>query len=523
MAYCYPRGRVWWIGWVDENNVGQRAPTKLLVGKTKRDQRESEFNAQKLATELEQKAERVRLRLDEPDVKPMLFSELVEKYLAIVASGKKSAGTMETRIRGHLLPYFGGRLAHLIGPVDVDEFLGKRGQGAPCAECAGKCEGKHGKGKPKDGSAPCPCAWKCHRKQSLQSRKHFRNHLQAIFRFGIKLKVVRGANPAAEAEPVDVPKRMPRVAPSEFLEQFLAVADDDVRAIFAVCLYTGLRKGEVLGLRPEDVRLDLGIIQISRSHGSNDTKTSDFRPVAIPPDLVPYLKVELGRVRGEFLFVNEAGERHRHDWDLANRVRTTLVRAGLVLGYDFTCRRCATTKRHADDAPRNCSACGMKLWVSAVPPDLTLKDLRSTFATLAYEMTDDGKYVQKALGHRDPRTTDRYLRMRDQQLLKQGAKMKIPTHNQLTRENPSTPAATGVEEKTAMTSTTSTMRSEGVEPTTFGSGGHGEHSPERFRVASTGFNSRSTASESAGVASSGSKSNPVTHIRLTKPPKGGGR
>ncbi len=523
MAYCYPRGKVWWIGWVDENNVGQRAPTKLLVGKTKRDQRESEFSAQKLATELEQKAERVRLRLDEPDVKPMPFGELVEKYLSIVGSQKKSVATMKTRIRGHLVPYFKDRPAHLITSVDVDEFLGKRRQGVPCEKCVGKCDGRHGKGIPKDGSPRCPCVWKCHRKQSLQTCKHLRNHLQSIFRFGIKLKVVRGENPVADAEQVEVPRRMPRVAPSEFLPAFLAVADEDVRAIFAVCLYTGLRKGEVLGLRPEDVLLDAGIIRIWRSHQSNDTKTSDWRPVAIPPDLVPYLKVELGRVRGEHLFVNEAGERHRHDWDLANRVRTTLVRAGYVLGYDFTCRRCTTTKRHADDAPRSCSACGMKLWVSAVPPDLTLKDLRSTFATLAYEATDDGKYVQKALGHGDPRTTDRYLRMRDQQLLKQGAKMKIPTHNQLTRKNPSTSAATEMEAKTAMTSTTSTMRDTGIEPVTFGSGGQPGQSPERFRVASTGFDSRRAGPNFADVAPSGSKSNPVTHIQLTKRPKGGGR
>lgn len=430
MAYCYPRGRVWWIGYVDEVDQPRREPTKLLIGKTKTAQRDSEFEALKLARELEQRAERVRLKLAEPDVKPMPFEDLAEKYLAIRASRKRSLGSIESRIRGHIVPHFRGRMSHLIVPADIDEFLGLRAKGAPCVACRA-CDGKDRKA--------CPCIRKCHRPAKPETQKHLRNHLRSIFRFGIEgLRALRGSNPAALSEPIPVPKREPRVVPPHILAAFLAVAREDVRGIFAVCLYAGLRKIEALRIRVEDVDLEQGIILIRAP------KTDDWRPVPIPPGLVPYLKVELGRARSEWLFPNEKGGARSHNWRLASRVRTTLVKAGLIEGWNHKCRRCMTATRHPDNAKRRCPVCDMTLWRSAVHPKYTLKDLRSTFATLGYEETGDAKFIQTVLGHGDPRTTDRYVKMRQTQLVAQGAKLKLvgTTHNQLTEKGAAVPEAT---------------------------------------------------------------------------------
>lgn len=298
-------------------------------------------------------------------------------------------------------------------------------------------------GSPK---SQCACGARCHRPLKPETLKHLRNHLRSIFRFGIDgLRALKGANPAALSEPVVVPKREPRVVPPEVLPKFLAVAEDDVRGLFAVYLFTGLRKIEALRLLVEDVDLEQGVI-IVRSQ-----KTDTWRLVPIPSKLVPYLRVELGRKRSEWLFPNPKGKARSSNWRLHERVRTTLIKAGLVEGWNHKCRRCRTSERHADDAERRCSACGMRLWRSAVRPRYTLKDLRSTFATLAYEETGDAKLVQAILGHGDPRTTDRYVKMRQKQLVEQGAKLRLvgdsEVHDSCTDKKMPAPVAAGTGEK----------------------------------------------------------------------------
>lgn len=135
MAFCYERGKFWWVGYVDETGEPVREPSKILLGRTKAERRDSEFRALSYARELEERAVRVRSGVSVREVRPMLFEDLAEKYLTIRASRKSSVGSIESRVRGHIIPHFKGRLAHTILAADVDEFLGLRAKGAPCRGC----------------------------------------------------------------------------------------------------------------------------------------------------------------------------------------------------------------------------------------------------------------------------------------------------------------------------------------------------------------------------------------------------
>src|SRR4051812_43990238 len=277
MAFCYPRRKHWVLGWTDESGAQQRKGSKILIGRTKAERRDSEFRALAQARELEEKADRVRLGLAEPEVQPLPCEELAEKYLAIRASRKRSVGAITSRVRGHIIPHFRGRMAHLVVAADIDEFLGLRAIGAPCADCAPvNCNGKGLKGEP-CARETCPCLRRCHRPAKPETQKHLRNHLRSIFKFGLEgLRCLKGANPAAQSEPVVVPKKEPRVMPPEFLSALLSAALPNTRGIFAVALYTGARKAEVLGLRVADVHLE------ERYMILHSGKTSDWRRVAIP-------------------------------------------------------------------------------------------------------------------------------------------------------------------------------------------------------------------------------------------------
>lgn len=292
----------------------------------------------------------------------------------------------------------------------------------------------------------CACSGKCHRPAKPETQKHLRNHLRSIFKFGIEGLKVLTENPAADSEPIVVPKSEPVVLPPDFLPALLAEARDWMRGIFAVAIYTGARKAEVLRIQVANVHIEERYIILRAP------KTNNWRRVAIPEGLVPYLQVELRRARSELLFVNAHGKPHRADWPLAKRLRATLTRAGLVAGWDHRCRKCRTSERHPDNARRKCAACGKTLWRSPVHHHYNFKDLRSTFATVSYEETDDAKWVQTSLGHGDPRTTDRYVKMASKQLAKQARKLELvkpATHKVLTEENPpaTEAAAAGVKTK----------------------------------------------------------------------------
>jgi integrase len=61
--------------------------------------------------------------------------------------------------------------------------------------------------------------------------------------------------------------------------------------LFATAVYTGLRKGELLGLRKSEVDLANRLIIVSRSYDRESTKGGRAEAIPIAAELVPYLKL----------------------------------------------------------------------------------------------------------------------------------------------------------------------------------------------------------------------------------------
>ena len=95
---------------------------------------------------------------------------------------------------------------------------------------------------------------------------------------------------------------------------------------------------------------------------------------------------------------------------LQDVLRRALARAGLVNGYEHSCRRCKARRaphveHHADDATRYCPVCRMKLWPKPVHRRLRFHDLRGTTATLLARGGAPLVVAQRILRHSDPRLT----------------------------------------------------------------------------------------------------------------------
>lgn len=91
------------------------------------------------------------------------------------------------------------------------------------------------------------------------------------------------------------------------MSNVIAKADDaQMKAFFATATGTGMRSGELCGLRVEDVDLDRGIISVRRSawEGSEQTpKTKNaVRKIGIDAELVRMLREHIGQRRFGYVF-----------------------------------------------------------------------------------------------------------------------------------------------------------------------------------------------------------------------------
>ncbi len=190
----------------------------------------------------------------------------------------------------------------------------------------------------------------------------------------------------------------------------LAAVPDPWRAVSATAVYTGLRKGELFGLRKTDVDLANRTITICRSYDRETTKGGHADAIPIAEALVPFLEEAISFSTSELVFPGLDGRMRSQEADPQKVLRTALARAGLVDYWVHTCRRCKKrgaphVERHGDGELRECPNCSMKLWPTAKVRPMRFHDLRHTTATLLLRERVDAHRVQRVLRHRDVKTT----------------------------------------------------------------------------------------------------------------------
>ncbi|PWJ47608.1 integrase [Quadrisphaera granulorum] len=179
------------------------------------------------------------------------------------------------------------------------------------------------------------------------------------------------------------------------LRRFLkANRGDHYYSIWHVLAATGLRRGEVLGLKWSDIDLEHGVMSVRRSLGYADTpigqpKQLVFGPVKNHGSHVIHIDPETVRVLREHRAAQDAdraalGERWV-DQDLVFARGTLWLRAGACAGSPLDPERISMSFKVA-------------LTRADVPP-LRLHDLRHTWATLALGADVHPKIVQERLNH----------------------------------------------------------------------------------------------------------------------------
>jgi integrase len=292
------------------------------------------------------------LRLRQQGLPVAFERQTVEQFLGKWLEFKRSSLRPRSyeRIEGicrlHIIPAFGKVTLHYVAPQQIQELLTT---------------------KLKEGLSP-------------QSVKHIRQVLNSALKRALKWQMV-GRNSAAltdapriEREPV----QPLTVAEARRLLQYAAA--DRLEAVYSVALAIGLRRGETLGIKWEDIDLDAGIIRISRSLQRTEHKLQllppktrqSARAIRLPDVAIKALRKHRARQLEDRL----AAGNHWTDIGL-----------------------CFTTRIGTPLEPRNVSRSFKALLKRADIPESRFHDLRHTAASLLLAQGVHPRVVMEILGH----------------------------------------------------------------------------------------------------------------------------
>jgi len=365
VASVIQRGGRWYIRW---KGADGRKHRKATTAATK-------AQARRLADDMERKAERIRLGLESlPTAQgTWSFGELMEWWLASYSAGSPSHERNASAVRKHLTS---SPLATL--PVR--------------AVTSGKLE-------------------ELLQAKSSEVGPNTLNHLRAFVScaFGAARRAGRfdGANPAADVKRRKVPRKAPDYLRAHEVAPVLNTLAPRWQPLFATAIYTGLRKGELLGLRKSDVDLAARLLTVSRSYDRETTKGGRAEVIPIAAELVPYLERALAESSSELLFPAPDGSMMTEHVGLEHVLRRALGRAGIVTGYQHVCRRkgCKHVELAPDSNLRRCPEHDAKLWPKSQVRPIRFHSTRHSTASLLMMSGANPAAVQRILRHSDPRIT----------------------------------------------------------------------------------------------------------------------
>ena len=204
---------------------------------------------------------------------------------------------------------------------------------------------------------------------SAKTVRNIHQIISSALKLAVEQKLI-ARNPAEGCALPKVERKEMQTLPVEQLTSFLREAKDSgVFALYYIDLTTGLRRGELLGLKWSDIDLEKGDLRVQRQIGRIDGKIIEmplktknaYRTLPLSADAISVLKIQKCKVgNSEWVFPSPTGGPMSPD-SVLHMLHRVLKRAGL--------------------------------------PKVRFHDLRHTFATLALQNGVDIKTVSGMLGH----------------------------------------------------------------------------------------------------------------------------
>lgn len=290
----------------------------------------SEKKSEAKAALAAREADILRGRFEFKKDKNVWFEDFTEEYIEYAKVNKKSWGRDESSLK-HLKPFFKDKLLSQITPKDIEEYKKKR------------LETDFRNRKIQPGTV----------NRELQCLRH-------IFTIAEKFDKFEGKNPVKEVKLFKPREYVLRILKPKEIQKLIKVTKGYLRAIIIVAVHTGMRKGEILNLRWNDIDFVKGYVLI------REAKSGHMRKVPISPVVKHTLKSL--KKESEFVFQSDKTDTRRRDFYRA--WKATLERVGIE--------------------------------------DFRFHDLRHTAASLMVANGIDLVTIKEILGHADIKMTMRY-------------------------------------------------------------------------------------------------------------------
>jgi integrase len=191
-------------------------------------------------------------------------------------------------------------------------------------------------------------------------------------------------NPAdAVKAPTPTPKEMHPLSAQQARELLEAARKDRLEALYILAVHTGMRRGELLGLKWEDCDLDNATVRVRRTL----TRTDNGRRLALGE---PKTKKSRRTVRLTQRAVEAVRSHQVRQAEEKLKVGSLYQNQGLVFAGEGGGLINPSNLRQRSFAP---------LLERAGLPPITFHDLRHTCASLLFQKNVHPKFVQELLGH----------------------------------------------------------------------------------------------------------------------------
>ena len=331
--------------WEGRYTVGRDLETgksiiKNVLGKTQAEVKE------KLKKAIEE-----NVGIDYGRAKNYTVGSWLEVWMENYAKIKLRPSTFKTSqgfLKNHIKPQIGGIPLAELTSLDLQRFYKHLLDG-------GRVDRIEAKKKPK-GLAP-------------KTVRNIHQMICSAYNLAMEQKLVSKNPTQGCALPKVEHKEMKTLTANQLSAFFREARDSGVFALYYIDLTTGLRRGELLGLKWSDIDLEKGDLRVRRQIGRIDGKIMEmplktknaYRTLPLSADAIDILKAQKAKVAGsEWVFPSPTGCPMSPD-SVLHMLHRVLKRAGL--------------------------------------PRIRFHDLRHTFATMALQNGVDVKTVSSMLGH----------------------------------------------------------------------------------------------------------------------------
>jgi integrase len=273
---------------------------------------------------------------------------------------KGSAESFDGRVRNHLLPNIGNLSSKTLAPEVLEDL------------------------------------WlRLEKDLGPQTLNHLRNHGKRIIALATskaKMWPASAGNPFAQVALRKVPRKHRELLTPEECGELIGAASKTFRCMFAMALYYGQRKNEILGFTRSQIDFKRRTLHLI------STKTGVERDVPIVPEFEPLLVAQMEMTSGEYLFALD-GRRRRRDDKLQERLASALCAAQVIVGFDHKCRKCGHSIRRLTSKVERCPNDCMKLLPVSVARPIDFHGLRHICASLHRRAGCDPLIIRLLLGH----------------------------------------------------------------------------------------------------------------------------